>query len=182
MKKAFPHRKFIIPMEAGLAVCKGAVLFGHDPDVILSRICRYTYGQDICKPFDEAIHPVSKFTIIENNLLCKDIFLKFFTVGQEVSLGEANEMISTMSFVDDSAMLGRFLPIHLRVYVSDQKYPMYVDDEGCRELGVIEVKCNNGVWPPKVLIKTKMEIARTEIKVTSTMDTGEEVSTNFDFL
>ncbi|XP_065923791.1 heat shock 70 kDa protein 12A-like, partial [Magallana gigas] len=56
VKKAFPHRKFIIPMEAG-SVAKGAVLFGYDPDIIFSRTCRYTYGHDIGVPFDISIHP-----------------------------------------------------------------------------------------------------------------------------
>lgn len=37
VKKAFPGKKFIIPMEAGLAVAKGAVIYGHDPDIIFSR-------------------------------------------------------------------------------------------------------------------------------------------------
>lgn len=34
----------IIPNEAGLAVLKGAVRFGHMPNVVSSRIMKYTYG------------------------------------------------------------------------------------------------------------------------------------------
>lgn len=33
--KAFPDKKVIVPKEAGLAVLKGAVLFGHESDAVL---------------------------------------------------------------------------------------------------------------------------------------------------
>ncbi|XP_062591250.1 heat shock 70 kDa protein 12A-like isoform X3 [Saccostrea cucullata] len=182
IKKAFPEMKFIIPLDAGLAVVKGAVLYGHDPDVICSRICRYTYGEDICIPFDEFKHSEKKSTRIEEKKYCADIFRKFFTVGQVVSLGEAKEMSSKQSFVDEHRKHGRFEPISISVYVSDKESPMYIDDEGCLLLGKIEVKCNGDIWPERVYIETKMEIAGTEIKVTSKMHTGEEVTATFDFL
>ncbi|XP_048762075.1 heat shock 70 kDa protein 12A-like isoform X2 [Ostrea edulis] len=182
MKNAFPDQRFIIPMEAGLAVCKGAVLFGHDPDVIFSRICRYTYGESICKPFDEAIHSLSKFTTIEGLPYCKQIFRKFFTEGQVVMLDTGIEMESEWSFVDEWRKQERFKPITLHVYISDKKCPMYVDDEGCRMLGVVKVNCDNGNWPERVYVTTRMEIAGTEIKVTATMHTGEKVSATFNFL
>lgn len=101
VKKAFPHRKFIIPMEAG-SDAKGAVLFGHDPDIIFSRTCRYTYGHDIGVPFDISIHPQEGGGgIIERKLYCMDIFSKFFTIGRQVSLAEAVEKTTTYSFVDE---------------------------------------------------------------------------------
>jgi hypothetical protein len=36
--------KLIIPEEAGLAVLKGAVLFGHQPKIVCRRIAKITYG------------------------------------------------------------------------------------------------------------------------------------------
>uniref|UniRef100_K1QA88 Heat shock 70 kDa protein 12A n=1 Tax=Magallana gigas TaxID=29159 RepID=K1QA88_MAGGI len=59
LKDSFPRKRIIVPNKAGLAVAKGAVLFGHDPDVICSRVCRYTYGDDICLPFNKDKHPFS---------------------------------------------------------------------------------------------------------------------------
>lgn len=44
---AFKDKKkkdFIVPRDAGLAVLKGAVLFGHQPKTISARVCKYTYG------------------------------------------------------------------------------------------------------------------------------------------
>ncbi|XP_052684704.1 heat shock 70 kDa protein 12A-like [Crassostrea angulata] len=78
LKDAFPGRRIIEPMESGLAVAKGAVLFGHDPYVICSRVCRYTYGDDICLPFDKNKHPYGNMTQINKVWYCKNIFRKFF--------------------------------------------------------------------------------------------------------
>lgn len=70
-------------MEAGLVVVKGAVLYEHDPDIICSRICQYTYGKDICEPFDvcepfdKDLHDKIMQTNIEGELLCVGCFLKF---------------------------------------------------------------------------------------------------------
>ncbi|XP_011450124.3 heat shock 70 kDa protein 12A isoform X2 [Magallana gigas] len=182
VKKAFPDKKFIIPLEAGLAVAKGAVLYGHDPDIICSRICRYTYGENICEPFDEFLHDQSRQIIIERELLCYGCFRKFFTIGQEVSLGESVEMRSTFSFVDEDRQHMRNFPIDISVYISKKESPMYVDEEGCLLLGNIEIKCKNGQWPERVHVTVKMEITGTEVKVTPTMHTGEQVTATFDFL
>jgi len=47
LKAEFPNLKVIVPFDAGLAVLKGAVLFGHSPMVITTRICPNTYGMAV---------------------------------------------------------------------------------------------------------------------------------------
>lgn len=178
VKRAFPDKKFIIPVEAGLAVAKGAVLYGHDPDIICSRTCRYTYGKSICIPFDSTLHSGKKSILIKGKPYCPGIFKKFFTIGQQVSLGEYVEMESNFTFVDK----GCYEPLYLCVYISREKSPLYVDEEGCILLGKVKIDCEHGMWPEKVFVTTKMEIAGTEIKVTAKMHTGEQVTTIFDFL
>ena len=44
ISRAFPAKKLVIPSDPGMAVVKGAVIYGHDPKAIVSRISRYTYG------------------------------------------------------------------------------------------------------------------------------------------
>jgi molecular chaperone DnaK (HSP70) len=56
MKRNFPNKRIIIPEEAGLSVLKGAVLFGHKPDYIASRVMRFSYGADIVELFDPENH------------------------------------------------------------------------------------------------------------------------------
>lgn len=118
VKKAFPGKNFIIPMEAGLAVTKGAVLYGHDPDIIFSRTCRYTYGHGTGVPFNISLHPEEKLMIIEKTLICTGIFSKFYTIGQQVSLGEAVEETTTYSFVDEYRKHLRDQSIYVNVYIS----------------------------------------------------------------
>ncbi|KAH3712391.1 hypothetical protein DPMN_072091 [Dreissena polymorpha] len=47
IRKKFNDLKVVIPNEAGLAVLKGAVIYGHDSTVIRERVAKYTYGTDI---------------------------------------------------------------------------------------------------------------------------------------
>lgn len=87
-----------------------------DPDIICSRVCRYTYGVDISKPFVKGLHVDSKQITIEKKLYCSKCFQKYFTIGQEVSLGESMEMRSEMSFIEDKQMM-RNCPIYIFVYI-----------------------------------------------------------------
>ncbi|XP_060603716.1 heat shock 70 kDa protein 12B-like [Ruditapes philippinarum] len=49
MKRNIPNKTIIIPNEAGLAVLKGAVRFGHMPNVVSSRVMKYTYGVSVVR-------------------------------------------------------------------------------------------------------------------------------------
>lgn len=184
MKKAFPDKKFIIPMEAGLAVAKGAVIYGHDPNIFFSRRCRYTYGHCTGVPFDISIHPKERLNIIEGTLFCSGIFSKSYTIGQQVSLGEIVEKTTTYSCVDEYRKHLRDEPINVNVFISKKEAPMYVDECGCELLGKIIIECKNDErkWPERVFVKTRMEIAGTEIKVTASTHTGESVDASFEFL
>ncbi|VDI52481.1 Hypothetical predicted protein [Mytilus galloprovincialis] len=44
VKRNFKSKKVIIPEEAGLSVLKGAVLFGHRPEYVRSRVMRFSYA------------------------------------------------------------------------------------------------------------------------------------------
>lgn len=44
IKNSFPNHTVVIPQGCGLAVLKGAVVFGHDPDIIAARMVKYTYS------------------------------------------------------------------------------------------------------------------------------------------
>lgn len=46
----------LVPAEASLAVLKGAVHFGHEPDAISSRVSARTYGVETMSTFIPIIH------------------------------------------------------------------------------------------------------------------------------
>nr|XP_019918143.2 heat shock 70 kDa protein 12A isoform X1 [Crassostrea gigas] len=184
LKDAFPTTRIIVPMESILAVAKGAVLFGHDPDVICSRVCRYTYGDDVCLPFNKDEHPYSNMTLINNVRYCKNIFQKFFERGEKVFLGEKRSFSSDYDFRDRGRADQREQPLTIKVYISNRKNPVFIYEEGCRKLGEIIVVCEHQskFWPETFSCKIEMEIAGTEIQVTAIISTGEKAKAMFNFL
>jgi hypothetical protein len=54
------------PDDCSLAVLKGAVLFGHDPKAITSRISKFTYGIVINQIFKEGFHPEKLVKMLNN--------------------------------------------------------------------------------------------------------------------
>lgn len=77
IREAFINKNVIIPKEAGLAVLKGAVICGHEPEKISGRVCRYTYGVEAVKKFDSTIHPSLKksLEIVLNTVTTSLIFM-----------------------------------------------------------------------------------------------------------
>ena len=87
-------RKVVIPFEPQLTILKGAVLFGHNPLLIRSRIARYTYGKRVTKRFVEEIHNPSKMKVTAEGTFCTDCFTILLAKGQEVTTGETRSFFS----------------------------------------------------------------------------------------
>jgi hypothetical protein len=77
VKSTFKDIKIIVPDEAGLAVLKGAVIFGHKPTTITERVCKFTYGEEVVHEYSESCkHPKGRVKIDEyGDLLCYNIFI-----------------------------------------------------------------------------------------------------------
>ena len=76
----------IIPIETGLAMLKGAVMFGHYPSVIMSRVSRYTYGGEVINEFEPGLHP-HEYKIYDtyvNKYKCKHIFEAFVQSDEHI--------------------------------------------------------------------------------------------------
>ena len=54
----------VIPQGVGVAVLKGAVLYGLDPAIVHVRRAKITYGIGVIKPFKQGIHPIGNFTYL----------------------------------------------------------------------------------------------------------------------
>ncbi|KAK3611842.1 hypothetical protein CHS0354_040516 [Potamilus streckersoni] len=63
--KLFPEKRVIVPPQAGLAVLKGAVLFGHNPSAIGHRVCRFSYGVKTSVAFVKGKHSETRESILE---------------------------------------------------------------------------------------------------------------------
>ena len=177
VERAFPNRTLIIPEEAGLAVLKGAVLFGFEPRIISTRICKVTYGVKTNSEFEEGIDPEDKKTIIEGDVLCEDRFDKHVEIHQAVGIDEEfGEQVYVPVQSDQTAMT-------IEIWTSLYANPRYTYDPGCRYHGELRVQMPDTTGGKEREIGVKMIFGETELKVRAlNKRTGKETNAKFDFL
>uniref|UniRef100_A0A8W8L5J3 Heat shock 70 kDa protein 12B n=1 Tax=Magallana gigas TaxID=29159 RepID=A0A8W8L5J3_MAGGI len=178
VREAFINKNVIIPKEAGLAVLKGAVICGHEPQNISGRICRYTYGVKVNNKFDGTIHPHFK-KILHNNIeYCDDIFNIHVRVGQIVKVGEP-QVTQTYTVIEADQK-----SIEFKIYTSKNTEPTFVTDEGCKYLGTLTIDMPDTSKGTNRGAIVHMTFSGTEITVTAVDRDNPErsVSTKVDFL
>lgn len=176
VREAFPEVKVIVPQDGGLAVLKGAVIFGHIPKTISARVCRYTYGIKMYREFREGIDPPEKKHIIHGVPKCRGAFHKLAEVGQLISESDKMEGI----FLQPSTKEDKSLT--LKVYASPNKDPQFVDDPGCILLGEIVVDCVDK-YGKQTTVYTSLVFGGTELEIRASLkSTGELITGKFDFL
>ncbi|XP_045204912.2 heat shock 70 kDa protein 12A-like [Mercenaria mercenaria] len=176
VRKTFPRVRVIIPEEAGLAVLKGAVLFGHNPKMITARVCKYSYGICAFKHFEPGIDPPEKRVVQGDIVLCKDYFSKHATVGQEY---KTEEKVYTQEYVPSDASGSR---MEVWVYTSPRRHPLYVDEEGSRKIGEISIPLHDATGKDNPVV-VQFEFGNTELKVkVRETKTGQEKEADFDLL
>ena len=123
----------IIPEEAGLAVLKGAVLFGHQPKIVSRRIARLTYGIQSWPEWDADLHPVSKRIDIDGQTRCKDVFSKYITIGDSIESGHAVSQVFQALNPEETTL-------QCTVYKSTDRNPRFITDPTCQRLGILTVQ------------------------------------------
>ena len=159
-RKTFPDKKIIVPDEAGLAVLKGAVLYGHMPQVITTRIARHTYGIQSWPEFDSTIHPLSKRVIINGVARCKDVFFKYVTIGEEISPGfTCSQTFQALKPEEDT--------LECTIHASKEEDPQFVTDDSCFRLGTLTIPLPTQRSIGPIEIEETMVFGETELHVTA---------------
>lgn len=172
--KSFQGRKVIVPEDAGLAVLKGAVLFGHKPQSITIRKARYTYGINISPPFVKGDHSPTRKVTIDGVDRVKDVFKKYIQCDQDIRVGEAVSGRHVTIKSNQSEML-------LKIFASEDPNPKYVTDNSCDYLGKVVVKLPEA--KERLKVDVKMIFGETELMVEAKeSSTGKVYSSYFDFL
>ncbi|KAI0983717.1 hypothetical protein GJ496_003540 [Pomphorhynchus laevis] len=181
--------KIVIPQDVSLAILKGAVLYGLNPNIVNIRRSRLTYGVGIMHRFKAHKHPIEKLVVKDDQQWCADIFDKFVLVDQSVGIGDV--------------VLRRYAPatskqekIIIHFYCSENDNAKFVSDLGVHRIGTLILEFS---MPPEDKyeenqqrvdnqqryreIQTRMVFGDTEIKV-SALDvfTGRYVKAIIDFL
>lgn len=126
----FKHMKIITTPEeyaADLAVVTGAVLYGHRPHFITSRMTSFTYGRLVQKPFEIGKHKPAKRITIDGVDLCNDLFEVLIERDTTVKVNETiQKEYKTTSTLQKQ--------VRIAVYYTEKDKVDYVDDDGCRLL------------------------------------------------
>lgn len=169
-------KKIIIPEEAGLAVLKGAVLYGHQPKAISARVLRRTYGIQSWPEWDAQMHPESKKVNLGGVVRCKDVFFKYVQVGQQVETGHEETQVFQALKPDEKTL-------ECTIYTSTDPNPRYVTDPSCQRLGNLIIPLPEVRAGQTLEIEETMIFGDTEVLVRARdLHTGRVVETQFDLL
>lgn len=172
--KNFPQIKIVIPIEANTAILKGALIYGHKPELITKRVLKYTYGVVARIPFDPRKHPPSRRIVIDKEHLCENAFDKHVEKGEIVTVGEAQIQKSYLAFSGLSK-------VNILLYASECKDPQYVDELGCTQIGVLSIDMDPFAVNREILVS--FTFSGTEIFVEAYVKkTGEKKKVSIDFL
>ena len=176
VKSSLPDKKVIIPEDAGLAVLKGAVIFGHDPSVIKERRCRYTYGVRTSLPFIKGVHPESKrYVDDDGDVLCVDMLDKHVGSDESVEYGKA-QVTESYTVTKKNQSIMRFA-----VYASEDHNPTFVTEPGCTLLGSLDIQLSGSGMGRAVSVQ--MVFSGTELSVEAhEKKTGQKQKAQFEFL
>lgn len=162
---SFSGIKFISPKDPGLVVLKGAVLFGHNPQAVTARVCRYTYGIGVLKDFDERIHPNSKCAIVDGDKVCQDVLDVLVYEGDTVHYDETMTYTSHSSHRQrnqKNALIKKEL-FQARGVVKGK--PTFVTDDGVESVGKFLNHPPEGGWSDLVNFETKFYFGQTNIRI-----------------
>ena len=176
LREKFPSHRFIIPDDPGLAVLKGAVYFGHIPNAISKRVCRYTYGVQICRKFMPGKDPESRKIKLGGVDRCMGVLHPIIRRGDRIEAGlERPHSFQTLQHKE-----GKF---NCGFYVSDKRDPKFVDDKDCRLLGTLTVEIPNTKRDHPPEIEETFIFGDTELTFRAKLlGSGQPVECSFDML
>ncbi|XP_063436337.1 heat shock 70 kDa protein 12A-like [Mytilus trossulus] len=173
VKVGFPDKHVTVPDEAGIAVLKGAVLFGYKPDSISSRITRYTYGVEVVRLFDNSKDSLRRKVYVDGNVLCDNVFQPFMKANTSVHIGK--ELKHTYG-TSEEFQQSHFLPI----YYTEKDNAEFIDEGGCLKLGEVEVEIPNPTKHSRD-VDVIFHFGETEMSITAIdKESGKECKTTFE--
>ncbi|ELU02596.1 hypothetical protein CAPTEDRAFT_92388, partial [Capitella teleta] len=129
VKEAFGRKvKVLIPDDASMCVLYGAVAFGHNPNIVTSRIARMTYGDRICETYDPRKHGEGKrrVQVIDKIARQTKILGIYVKRGEAIKVGQVKEFTSVPASVSQTG-------IDHYLYCTEKSDVEYVDEEGVEQ-------------------------------------------------
>lgn len=155
----FKRLTVICPKEAVNAIVKGAVIFGHNPNLISERISPLTYGISVNTAFNYKIHPEKLKVVYDGKEMCTDIFQPIVQIGHPIRVGKEifkHTCLPTRALDTEAT---------IEIYESSSECPMYTIDKGVRRLGDLTVSIPDTSKGKNRPIKVEVSFGYTEIIV-----------------
>lgn len=161
IKDSFKDKRIVTPDEPTLAVLKGAVLFGHTPDFVTSRVTRFAYGRRIRPIFNELEHDINRKVESDGENRCINVFDRLMRKNTRCAVGCA-QSIEYHTYERNQAK------VTVAVYVSENDDTKYIDEEGCEKLGELVVDIPNPTSERRY-VYVDFQFGGTELVVTATV-------------
>ena len=135
-------------------------MFGHNPSAIGERVCKYTYGVETNRTFNEAVDDASRKFESEGESYCEGVFDKHVEVGQTVVYGKSQAKRFYQPLTSSQTH------VTFNVYASSTASPKYVTDFGCTLLGYVTIEVKNMSVPRRQrTLGVDMTFSGTEIEI-----------------
>jgi hypothetical protein len=176
VKTTFKEKNVLLPEDAGLAVLKGAVIFGHDRKDINIRISQYTYGFKMYSTYDPMIHPKEKIIVQDDGIKrVRGSFKKVIDIGQKMAFNKISRKSGARPSNKETCY-------GLKLFASQRANPVFVYEPDCFKIGEIVVDCRDdkgNVGSTTI----QLMFGGTEFEVQAILDsTGEKTTATFSFL
>ncbi|KAL4229976.1 hypothetical protein ACF0H5_010365 [Mactra antiquata] len=170
------HKTILFPEEPGLAVLKGAVLFGHNPDIIASRKAMFTYGVRTSVPYDSSIHPIDSMKNVKGAQICVDAFRTLVQKGSDIKTG--HRISENFNSEEDDEMSK-----DIELYLSTDPEPVLVTEHTCTKIGEMHVKLPRGNSPAERAYQISYLFGEAEVMVKfKRLKSNESYTQYFNFM
>ncbi|KAH3748296.1 hypothetical protein DPMN_182734 [Dreissena polymorpha] len=173
LRNELPGITLIVPEDAGLAVLKGAVLFGHNPSIVASRVMSHTYGVSANDPNDENKHKPEVTFFYENKWYARNCFNIFVKANEEISVD--HEIVRSFKVHSKHS--------RCQVYRTMSDKPEYTTEPGCELIGILEINSTDSVTLTDQSIEVHFMFGHTELLIEVTnLHTGKKQTLLLDCL
>ena len=179
IKENFGHKgKLLVPFEAQMSVIKGAIIFGHKPTDIKSRVAKMSYGNSYLTNFDSSKHDRNYLEVHDGIEKCSKLFEIYVQKGSDVETGFSMELSYSPVTDDQNAMT-------IQLYAVDRTCstlnPEYVDTRGFEKIGQVQLEMPGYGKDRKVDVQ--VTFGGTEIQVSAVdRESGKSAATTINFL
>ena len=165
------------PPDSGLAIVKGAVLYGFNPTIIQERISEFSYGLGISEDFVPGKHPANRKFHVESTGkdYCRGIYNEFLPCGGKIQNTKTLIKRSYVPLEADETNMS------INAYCAPYNV-RYTDDPGCRHLATIHIPMPDTRGGVDRKVQVEIEFDGPEIHIVCTDEnTGVSIDESIEF-